>query len=182
MLALRNARVASVLALLVFINQGCNKSSNHSEAGPTKSSILDISSKVDEWVWDAALFARNKSIQELRKLAPVVRESTTKRVDQGQEGKHTVSIHSIYFDGLVIRGIMDGEKFILDEIEITSPRWQVPNGLNVGSRGNLVPPVFGLPARELVSPKELFSGLACSVQFTSDAGRISKVSYAFFYD
>jgi hypothetical protein len=161
---------------------GCRSTSSKEVKLATSSPVPDISSRVDEWVWDAALFARDKSLLELRRLAPVLRETISTRVEKSDEGERTISLRTLHYDGLEITGIEDKGKFILDGVSITSPHWKVPNGLDIGARGNLVCPVFGLPERELKSPEELFSGLACSVNFTSKGGRISKVSYAYFSD
>ena len=168
---------------LVQIQIGCKaKRPSQSPNSPASKSEGDLIARVDSWVWDAALFARDKSLVDLRKLAPVIREASFTRTEKSDEGERVIVLRTLQYDGLEITGVVDGDKFILDGIVITNPRWQVPNGLNVGTPGNQVPPVFGLPPRDLKSPDELFSGLACSVSFRTNAGRISRVSYAFFSD
>jgi len=100
--------------------------------------------KVDEWVAKAISKFQDKSLAELRKLSTLKKEVKSKEPFHDGESQNKQDYIKLEFEGLTIGGFPSKDSFLLQEVVITSPKWQIPDGIAIGDDASIIPSVFGL--------------------------------------
>ena len=89
---------------------------------------------------------------------------------------------TLQFDGLEIYGYLNSpNELSLIHVTITSPKWEILYGLNVGSYASRISQYLGSPIDEKKSIKS-YCGESERVEFSTENNRISKVELFYYMD
>ena len=93
---------------------------------------------------------------------------------------------TITFDGLEIAltiPVMNRRRYLVGKVEISSSKWPVDHGLQVGQLQNRVVDVLGLPTTEAGNCIQYFNEISqSSVGFCFSSGRIAKILWERWVD
>jgi dienelactone hydrolase len=126
-----------------------------------------------------------RGIQTIRELGPVKRETVTLVQNPHVDG-HTDEIREFFLAGLYVKALFPGRQhnaYLLQEVEITNPRWHAKYGLNLGSTRDAVEEKLGQPDGEQDGFLEYFHSMgigAARIYLKSE--RIVKLEWEFRAD
>ena len=173
LLCLRGRPVASLVLglVLVLVTAGCQPP----EPTSTQSQrAMDRAQAVDAFLHAGPWFSGPQTLAVLRRLAPLKSERKVPLTTEFQNQTAT-DRRALEFDGLLLEGSVEGDTFQIQAISVTSPRWALGQGLNVGTPATRIPTALHQPHQVLQEPAESYSGEAGTVRFTLRDGLILKV-------
>jgi len=138
---------------------------------------------INEFATRGWAFDLGTSLTDLKAVGNVQREvvSTVKnRHDENQIDE----VRELYYDGLYVRAYFpakDHKRLFLEEVEITSARFRVKHGLNVGASVTELQRVLGQPD-EIKGDVYSYFGEADTVHFVVRGGVIIKVKWELYLD
>jgi dienelactone hydrolase len=133
--------------------------------------------------WASRLGGRG--IKNVRQLGPIQRERVTLTENPHVRGRKD-ELREFIFDGLYVRALFPGrslDAYLLQEVEITKPRWKVKYGLNVGATRETMLQTLGQPDGEKSEFVEYFHSMGIGtarIWFVDD--RITKLEWEFRAD
>ena len=138
---------------------------------------------INEFATRGWAFDLGTSLTDLKAVGNVQREvvlTVKNRHDENQIDE----IRELYYDGLYIKAYFPGrdhKRFLLEEVEITSARFRVKHGLNVGASVTELQRVLGEPD-EIKGDVYSYFGEADTVHFVVRGGVIIKVKWELYLD
>ena len=93
-------------------------------------------------------------------------------------------VRELHYDGLYVRAYFpakDHKRLFLEEVEITSPRFKIKHGLDIGTPGAELQRVLGQPD-EIRGDVYSYSGETDTVRFVIHNGVIAKVKWELYLD
>ena len=133
--------------------------------------------------WASRLGARG--IKNVRQLGAVKRERVTLTENPHVRGRKD-EMREFTFDGMYVRALFPGrshDAYLLQEVEITKPRWKVKYGLNIGATRATMLEMLGQPDGEKRDFVEYFHSLGIGtarIWLVDD--RIAKLEWEFRAD
>lgn len=137
---------------------------------------------VDRFAWEGPIFLKEKSIEAIRALGKIRHETTETISNPHREG--VIHLHRITFsEGLEIyvRTFGSPVQTQIIHVTITSPKWPVKDGLNVGAPVSRVIDVLGEPARK-DHERVMYFGETEQVIFLTKRGTIKSVEFLYYAD
>jgi hypothetical protein len=137
---------------------------------------------VDQFAWEGPTFLKEESIEAIRALGKISHEST--ETISNPHGEGVIHLYRITFsEGLEIfaRTFGSPEQTQVMKITITSPKWPVKYGLNVGAPASRIFDVLGEPARKEHEGLVYF-GETEQVIFLTKSGMITSVEFLYYVD
>lgn len=123
-----------------------------------------------------------RGIKTIRELGPVKRETVTKVQNPHIDG-HTDEIREFFLGGLYVRALFPGGQhnaYLLQQVEITKPRWRAKYGLNVGTTRETVEHKLGQPDAEQDGFLEYIHSMGIgTARIYLNAERIVKLEWEF---
>lgn len=139
---------------------------------------------IDQFAYSGPLFIKGKSsLTEFRSLGSVLHERHEKKSNPYDE-KLKDEFVVLVFDGLEIYGRVDkraSKKFLPIRIKITSPKWRISGGLDIGADAKMVKSKLGSPTKRSVGSEEYCGETECVLFYIKD-GRISSVEFFYYAD
>ena len=138
---------------------------------------------INEFVTRGWAFELGTSLTDLKAVGKVQREVVSTVKNRHVENQID-EIRELYYDGLYIRAYFPGgdhKRFLLQEVEITSARFRVKHGLNVGTSVAELKAVLGEPD-EIKGDVYSYSGETDTVRFVIKSGVITKVKWELYLD
>ena len=138
---------------------------------------------INEFATRGWAFDLGTSLTDLKAVGNVQREvvSTVKnRHDENQIDE----VRELYYDGLYVRAYFpakDHKRLFLEEVEITSPRFKIKHGLDVGTPVAELERVLGEPD-EIKGDVYSYSGETDTVRFVIHNGVITQVKWELYLD
>ena len=167
-------RVLILLFLLLPLSIGA--------AEPTFLEQQERMSRIDNFVWDGPEFLAKPTVERIRSLDRIAKEVTQKAPNP--YSKDTILFTTLTFEhGLEIAYRTFGKPLQLGLIQvvISSPRWPVKHGLNVGAPIARVTEILGEPFH--TSATQLFyKGETEEAIFTFKNGLINSVDLGYYAD
>jgi hypothetical protein len=128
---------------------------------------------VNEFVTRGWAFDLGTSLTDLKAVGKVQREVVS-TVKNAHVKNQTDEVRELYYDGLYIKAYFPGgdhKRFLLQEVEITSARFRIKHGLNVGASVAELKAVLEEPdevegGEAVISKQEILA----AQQHTSDKG------------
>jgi hypothetical protein len=137
--------------------------------------------RIDEFLQARPPFLNRQSLQEFRTLA-VLRRETVEKVPNPHAAAQTLEYRSLLFDGLEVRGLMErAGGFSPVFVRVSSTRWTISNGLNVGTPGSRVVTVLG-PPMENTDSTLTYHGTSDRVTFHLRRGVIAEITLRYYSD
>jgi hypothetical protein len=133
--------------------------------------------------WSSRLGSRG--IKNVRQLGAIKRERVTLTENPHVRGRKD-EMREFTFDGMYVRALFPGrahDAYLLQEVEITKPRWKVKYGLNIGATRATMQEMLGQPDGEKSEFVEYFHSLGIGtarVWLVND--RITKLEWEFRAD
>ena len=168
-------RLISIIALVMVIM-------GHAfAADQIQTKLFERMAKIDQFVHDAPLFMKGKSLSELRKLGTLINE----RLDKSPSKYITDKIEeyiTLQFDGLEIYGwVRSPEELAPIRITVTKSHWHILKGLDVGAPTEHILQTLDQPTKEMKNIFEYCGETEC-VRFYLAEGKISKVEFIYYAD
>jgi hypothetical protein len=144
---------------------------------------ITTADKIDQFIQDAPLFLKDKTMSGIRKLGKIVKEDTKKEPNPYIQGV-TMLIKEFHFEGLQIVGvIVDSKKeddpMLLNSIVVTHPQWKILNGLDVGVTVEKIEQVLGVPSEK--SEKAIsYNGAGNHIYFHLKQGKVEKIAISYY--
>ncbi len=138
---------------------------------------------VNEFVSRGWAFELGTSLIDLRAVGKVQREVVSTVKNRHVENQID-EIRELYYDGLYIKAYFpakDHKRFLLEEVEITSARFRIKHGLNVGASVAELQRVLGEPD-EIEGDVYSYSGETDTVRIVIKSGVITKVRWELYLD
>ncbi len=138
---------------------------------------------INEFVSGGWAFEFGASLADLKAVGNVQREVVSTVKNRHVENQ-VDEIRELYYDGLFVRAYFparDHRHFLLEEVEVTSPRFQIKHGLNVGTSVAELQRVLGQP-NEIKGDVHSYSGETDTVRFVIKNGVIAKVRWELYID
>ena len=133
--------------------------------------------------WASRLGARN--ISTIRELGPV-RQEKVALLPNPHMSRRSDELREFFFDGLYVRALFPGRQhdaYLLQEVEITRPRWKAKYGLNVGATRAVLLDRLGQPDGEHPDFVEYFHSMGIGTARIYLLGeRITKLEWEFRAD
>jgi hypothetical protein len=133
--------------------------------------------------WASRLGARG--IKSVRQLGTIKRERVVLADNPHVRGRKD-ELREFTFDGMYVRALFPGrahDAYLLQEVEITKPRWRVKYGLNVGATRDEVLQALGQPDGEKPEFVEYFHSLGIgTARIWLVDNRITKLEWEFRAD
>jgi hypothetical protein len=170
-------RVTSVL--LVFIVLGTVSFPLLVEGGDSE----EIFEKVNNFTVESWDFKLGKSLQDLRAIGKVLRETTT-TVDNPHNPNQKDEIRELFFDGLRIVAYFpakDPYRLLLQEVEVTKRKFKIKHGLDIGVPTSKVTGVLGEPT-EAKGDFYIYRGETNAVYFHIKNGAVVRVRWELYVD
>ena len=150
-------------------------------AGDRFDEVIARQAKIDQFVYDAPLFIKDKSLIALRKLDQLKDERVKKESNPHIPGK-IIEYRTLLFEGLKIYGSVHEQKELWPiQITVTDSRWKILNKLNVGSSVEQIEQVLGKPTKEYSNIKQYCGETECVDFYIKDA-KIIKVELNYYLD
>ncbi len=150
-------------------------------AAEQSESLLDRAARIDRFVDEGPQFLGKKTLPELRKLGVLKREKVEKSPNPHIPGK-VVEYRTLVFDGLEIYGdVHEPQKLAPIRVVVTSSKWQIQNGLSVGSPETSVTEALGKPNKVHGGSLEYCGETDCVYFFTAK-GKVTKIEFSFYAD
>lgn len=152
---------------------------------PAQNSRIEAKKEaIDQFAYSGPLFLKGKSnLAELRLLDSVLHEQHEEKSNPYDE-KLKDEFVSLDFDGLEIYGRIDKRvsmNFLPIRIKITSPKWSIWGGLDIGADAKMVKNKLGTPTKNTVGSEEYCGETECVV-FYVKSGKISGVEFFYYAD
>jgi len=126
-----------------------------------------------------------RGIQTIRELGPVKREKVTLVQNPHVDGR-TDEIREFFLVGLYVKALFPGRQhnaYLLQEVEITKPRWRAKYGLNLGTTREAVEEKLGQPDGEQDGFLEYFHSMGIgTARIYLESERIVKLEWEFRAD
>ena len=136
---------------------------------------------IDRFAHMGPLFARGKhSLAEFRLLGPILRERH-KEENNPYDSNRKNEFVELVFDGLEIYGRLENKEFLPIRVKITSQKWKVLDGLDVGTNAERIRKTLGMPTKQSPVIEEYCGETECVV-FGISAGLISSVEFSYYAD
>ena len=138
---------------------------------------------INEFVSGGWAFELGASLADLKAVGKVQREVVS-TVKNRHVANQIDEVRELYYDGLYVKAYFparDHKRFLLEEVEITSPRFQIKHGLNVGASVAELKAVLGQPD-EVKGDVYSYFGEADTVHFVVRGGVIIKVKWELYLD
>ncbi len=166
-------KVLSTLLLLLFLDSA--------QAGDTVCDDQTQEKKLSAFFQDEPDFLKNKSFKVLCTIAPLKHDLVKIEANEFVDGDRN-ELHTLVFDGLEVYGnVLHQDDFLPFSVTVTSDRWLIPQGLNIGVATEKITEVLGKP--DEISGSELaYHGEHESVIFLVKDGHVSKITFAFYSD
>ncbi len=133
--------------------------------------------------WSSKLGAR--SINTIRGLGPVKREKSELTQNPHVKSRKD-EVREFFFDGLYVRALFPGQQhdaYLLQEVDITKPRWKVKYSLNIGATRSAMLDRLGQPDGEHPDFVEYFQSMGIgTARIYLRADRITKLEWEFLSD
>jgi hypothetical protein len=138
---------------------------------------------INEFVTQGWAFELGASLTDLKAVGKVQREVVSTVKNRHVENQID-EIRELYYDGLYVKAYFpakDHKRFLLQEVQITSPRFGVKHGLNVGTSVAELKAVLGEPDQTKGGISSYF-GETDGVHFVIENGVITKVTWELYLD
>ncbi len=138
---------------------------------------------INDFVTRGWAFELGASLTDLKAVGKVQREVVSTVKNRHVENQID-EIRELYYDGLYVRAYFPGKdhkRFLIEEVEITSPMFRIKHGLNVGASIAELKAVLGEPD-ETEGDIYSYSGETDTVRFIVHNGVISKVRWELYLD
>lgn len=138
---------------------------------------------INEFVTRGWAFELGTSLTDLKAAGKVQREVVS-TVKNAHVKNQIDEVRELYYDGLYIKAYFpagDLKRFLLQEVQITNPRFGVKHGLNVGASVAELKAVLGEPD-EIKGDVYSYSGETDTVRFVIHNGVITKVKWELYLD
>ncbi len=133
--------------------------------------------------WASRLGARG--IKNVRQLGQLKRERVVLTDNPHVRGRKD-ELREFTFDGMYVRALFPGrahDAYLLQEVEITKPRWRVKFGLNIGATREALLQVLGQPDGEKAQFVEYFHSMGIgTARIWLAEDRITKIEWEFRAD
>ena len=150
-------------------------------AGETAKNNCLGASKIDEYIFNAPIFMKGKTLSEIRNIGKLKREYSEKK-----QNPHDASLIDTFvtlqFEGLEIYGYLKKQDILWPiRIIITEPKWKISNGLDVGTPSLNILKLLGSPTLKTDNKIEYCGETDC-VYFYEDKKIISKIEFHYYLD
>jgi len=138
---------------------------------------------INEFATRGWAFDLGTSLMDLKAVGKVQREVVSTVKNRHVENQID-EVRELYYDGLYVRAYFpakDHRRLLLEEVEITSPRFGIKHGLNVGASVTELQRVLGEPD-EIKGDVYSYFGEADTVHFVVRGGVIIKVKWELYLD
>jgi len=138
---------------------------------------------INEFVAGGWAFELGTSLTDLKAVGKVEREVIS-TVKNAHVEKQIDEVRELYYEGLYIKAYFpakDHNRFLLQEVQITSPRFSVKHGLNVGASVAELHRVLGTPD-EVKGDVYSYAGETDTVRFVITNGVITEVRWELYLD
>ena len=138
---------------------------------------------INEFVTQGWAFDLGTSLMDLKAAGKVHREVVA-TVRNPHVENQIDEVRELYYDGLYVRAYFpakDHKRLFLEEVEITSPRFKIKHGLDVGTPVAELERVLGEPD-EIKGDVYSYSGETDTVRFVVKNGVITKVRWELYLD
>ncbi len=138
---------------------------------------------INEFVTRGWAFELGASLTDLKAVGKVQREVIS-TVRNAHVKNQIDEVRELYYDGLYIKAYFPGgdhKRFLLQEVEITSARFRIRHGLNVGASVTELHRVLGQPD-EIKGDVHSYFGETDGVHFVIENGVITKVKWELYLD
>jgi len=165
--------------LVVFIVLGTVSFPLLVEGGDSEETFEKVNNFTVEG-WD---FKLGKSLQDVRAIGKVLRETTT-TVDNPHNRNQKDEIRELFFDGLRIVAYFPGKdhhRLLLQEVEVSKRKFKIKHGLDIGVPTSKVTGVLGKPTETNVDVY-IYRGETNSVYFHVKNGAVVRVRWELYVD
>ena len=138
---------------------------------------------INEFVTRGWAFDLGTSLMDLKAVGKIEREVIS-TVRNPHVENQIDEVRELYYDGLYVRAYFpakDHKRLFLEEVEITSPRFQIKHGLDVGTPVAELERVLGEPD-EIKGDVYSYSGETDTVRFVIHNGVITQVKWELYLD
>ncbi len=138
---------------------------------------------INEFVTRGWAFELGASLTDLKAVGKIEREVVS-TVRNPHVENQIDEVRELYYDGLYVRAYFpakDHKRLFLEEVEITSPRFKIKHGLDVGTPVAELERVLGEPD-EIKGDVYSYSGETDTVRFVVKNGVITKVRWELYLD
>jgi len=138
---------------------------------------------INEFATRGWAFDLGTSLTDLKAVGKIEREVIS-TVRNPHVENQVDEVRELYYDGLYVRAYFpakDHKRLFLEEVEITSARFRVKHGLNVGASVTELQRVLGQPD-EVKGDVYSYFGEADTVHFVVRGGVIIKVKWELYLD
>jgi hypothetical protein len=164
-----------LVALLLFVT------TTTGHANDSVAKTQDQLVRIDQFVEEGVVFAKDTTLPALRNLPGLKNESSAKEINR-HDPKKITEFKRLEYNGLMIYGyVMESGKLGLIEVTITSPQWKILNGLNVGAEFKKIVQVLGTPDTVKDDLKTYCGETEC-VEFKTKADLISEIRFLYYAD
>lgn len=146
----------------------------------------NASKKIDQFVWDGPTFLEGLSIEQIRNLAAIEKETKQEEDNPFVDGEKIPYYIFVFKDGLevycrVVSDHADGPHVQLTSVDISSSKWPVLHELNVGQDVAKVVSVLGKPDSDEHNIMT-YSGQTEEVSFHYSNGFVTRVVFQYYAD
>ena len=138
---------------------------------------------INAFVTGGWAFELGTSLTDLKAVGKVEREVVS-TVKNAHVGNQIDEVRELYYEGLYIKAYFpakDHKRFLLQEVQITSPRFRIKHGLNVGASVAELHRVLGTPD-EVKGDVYSYAGETDTVCFVITNGVITEVRWELYLD
>ena len=138
---------------------------------------------INAFVTGGWAFELGTSLTDLKAVGKVEREVVS-TVKNAHVGNQIDEVRELYYEGLYIKAYFpakDHKRFLLQEVRITSPRFRIKHGLNVGASVAELHRVLGTPD-EVKGDVYSYAGETDTVRFVITNGVITEVRWDLYLD
>ncbi len=143
----------------------------------------EIYEKVNSFTVEGWDFKPGKSLQDLRAIGKLLRETTT-TVDNAHNQIQKDEIRELFFDGLRIVAYFpakDHQRPLLQEVEISKRKFKIKHGLDIGVPISKVTGVLGEPTEANIDVY-IYRGETNAVYFHFKNGAVVRVRWELYVD
>jgi hypothetical protein len=145
------------------------------------SNAISKMERIDKFVNEAPLFINSKSLSQLRHIGILKHESIEHSPNRYDSNKSDEFI-TLQFDGLTIYAYVKSNDEIWPiHITVTTPKWRILHGLNVGVSDSRITQILGYPTEENKHVRQ-YIGIKESIVFHIKKARISKIELLYYLD
>jgi len=175
-------RLRTILTLFVFATTAAPPLDAFGQGSVRQEALHDRLRRVDEFVWDGPLFMKGRrTLQQVRNLSRLLGEKVQKSPNP-HVGGQIDEFRTLTFEGLELYGrVTPAQEFSPITAVITTPRWRIRNGLDVGSSAARVASVLGQPMQTTGAILE-YQGESERVNFHVGNGIIKKIEFFYYAD